>query len=162
LTDGTIVYATSTGAKKIGSNLTANLNVSSNKTIYMNWFYIVNGNLTSGTYSWGTGTVYQGNYSLKNFSDDFKNFIGRPEFGGRGSFTMMLIAFLIILISVGAVSVLSGGFNTISVGLVVVAETWLFYWLGMIPLGAGSAVPGLIPWAVSLLFIAYIIWESVR
>lgn len=163
ITNGTFTYTSQSGSNEHGSNLTATLNTGSNSTFYMIYWWKINDDTVYLTRTWGIQYNYQGNYSIKTAFDDIRSFANRPEFGGTGSFTLMLIAFFIILISVGAVSVISGGINPISVGLTIVSETWLFYWLGLIPsFPAPGLFANLIPITITVLFIAYIIWEAVR
>ena len=163
LTNGTALFSSTTGSTANGSNLSKVTNTLSNTTIYMVYWWTINNNTVAFTKVYGVIYNYQGNYSLKTAFVDIRNFATRSEFGGTGSFTLMLIAFFIILISVGAVSIWSGGINPIAIGLTIVSETWLLYWVGLIPpFPAPGLFANLIPITITVLFIAYMIWEAIR
>lgn len=70
--------------------------------------------------------TYQGEASLKTFLDDLKGFQG----AGFSTFTLMTIAFLIIIVATGAISAFAGIQNIDGVIILFVSLVWLFSYIG--------------------------------
>jgi hypothetical protein len=154
-----IVYAQLSSTNITGGSLSTNLNTLNNKTIRMVYWWDTNAGIQNDIRAWSVVEEYQGGYSIKTFFDRLKLYNASGTF--LSGFSMTLIAFVIIFILTGILCYTSGIYSPLAIGGFITGMTWLFTWLGMI----GTPNPAhsyIIPILISVLYAAFIIWETVR
>ena len=140
---------------------TLNLFTGENASIRMEYFWLVTGNYTNGTRTWGVFAENDKGFGLNRFFTDFLNYSNAGMFG-LNDFSRTLIIFLVIFITIGTITMLSGLYSP---GAILVQLFGLVYFfdvvLGMIinPVGA---IPHFATILVGLLAIGYAIREVTR
>jgi hypothetical protein len=147
------------GVVGAGGNTTITINTLTNETFIMYYYWKTGGIYANGTRTWTIYNTYEGNYSVKYFFDDLRRFTGMA---GLNPFSLALIAFVIILLITGLISYTSGIYSPLAIGGEIVGLTWFFYWAGLVPTLPGAPIGNIIPMAITILYIAYIIWENMR
>jgi hypothetical protein len=155
---GTILGSDS-GVVVTGGNTSVTINTGNNESIIMYYYWKTGGVYNNGTRTWTIYESYEGNFSVKYFFDDLKRFAG---INGMNPFTLALIAFAVILLITGLISYASGIYSPLAIGGEIVGLTWLFYWAGLIPTLTGAPIGNIIPMAITILYVVYIIWENMR
>ena len=140
---------------------TLNLFTGENASIRMEYFWLVTGNYTNGTRTWGVFAENDKGFGLNRFFTDFLNYSNAGMFG-LNDFSRTLIIFLVIFITIGTITMLSGLYSP---GAILVQLFGLVYFfdvvLGMIinPVGA---IPHFATILVGLLAIGYAVREVTR
>jgi len=106
----TKIYASNTSTAN-GGFLSTAINVGTNSSIFMNGFYIIDGNYTNFTNEFKVYTSGDTSFSLGNFFTDLKNYINLDNDTAKGTglfgldkFGLSLIIFLLIFIFTGVLS----------------------------------------------------------
>jgi len=98
LANGTIITGDTSSIS--GTQLTTNYNVTNQSIIYLDAYWLINGNFTNITQTWVVqNTAYTG-WSIKTFFTDLTTYLDSGLFG-LDNFGRYLIAFIIIFTSVG-------------------------------------------------------------
>jgi hypothetical protein len=98
LANGTIITGDSTGTE--GTQLTKSYNVNNQSVIYLDAYWLLNGEYTNITRIWSIQNTEYTGYSIKTFFTDLSSYLDTDMFG-LDNFGRNLIAFMIIFISVG-------------------------------------------------------------
>lgn len=140
-----------------GGIIYINVSTGQNKSIVMNYWWIINSTHFNGTKTWTVVNGFDDSWSIKNFFDDLKTYTDAGIFG-LDAFGRTLIIFLIIFLIIGAISYSSG---TYSIGAILVELSvlvYLFDWvLELIP--NPSPFKGFPTILVGLITIGYLIQE---
>ena len=116
-----------------GGNLSVILNTGTNKTIVMEYYWIIDGESTSYTRSWYLVNATGTQWSLKTFFDDLKTYTDEGMFG-LTEFGRTILIFIFIFISVGLVSYYSGMYSPAAILIMLFALVAFFdYGLNIIP-----------------------------
>ncbi len=131
LANGTIVSSDS--STSTGTAALVNYDVNNQSIIYMDYYWIIEGNTTSGTTYWiVTNTNYTG-WSIKTFFTDFKAYLDTEMFG-IDNFGRLAIVFLILFISVGVMSFKYGLTSPLTITSMIFAIVFFFdVVVGLIP-----------------------------
>ena len=127
----------------------------------MEYFWLVTGNYTNGTRTWGVFAENDKGFGLNRFFTDFLAYSNQGIFG-LNDFSRTLIIFLVIFLTIGAITMLSGLYSP---GAILIQLFGLVYFfdvvLGMIinPVGA---IPHFATILIGLLTIGYAIREVTR
>ena len=138
-----------------------NISTAENTTIRMEYFWLVTGNYTNGTRTWGVFAVDDKGFGLNRFFTDFLAYSNQGVFG-LNDFSRTLIIFLVIFLTIGAITMLSGLYSP---GAILIQLFGLVYFfdvvLGMIinPVGA---IPHFATILIGLLTIGYAVREVTR
>ena len=123
LANGTTIDGGSTGTE--GTELTLSYDVNNQSIIYMDYYWVINGNYTRATRYWIVqNTEYEG-YSIKTFFTDLNSYLDSGLFG-LDNFGRILIVFMILFISVGAVSYKFGVVSPLGVMTLMFAIVFFF------------------------------------
>jgi hypothetical protein len=93
-----------------GGEAALSLFTGNNKTLFMNYWWDVDGNATNGTISYMVTDIPDEGFGLTKFFEDLKTYID-DEIFGINRFTVVLIIFLLIFTIVGIVSYSFGIYN---------------------------------------------------
>lgn len=148
-----------------GGMVNTTLDTAGNSTIFMNYYYIVNGNYTNGTTSWIIFDNSQTSNSIENFRTRLRLYIDNGGFFGLTDFSLNIICFLIIII-VGGVTSIKFGFDkpAMIIGIMLITTFVLDALLGFITYPAGFPDflnPGGATWLLALVLIVTMIKESI-
>lgn len=135
--DGDLLDSDSSASE---GTLNINLNTGENSTIIMNYYWIIEGNMTTGSRDWLVIDLSQDSWSIKNLLDDFVRYI-EDEDGifGLTNFGVGLIMFFIIFIITGVFSYKYGVTNYATLVGVIFGLVALFdVGLGLIPNPVGA------------------------
>jgi hypothetical protein len=101
LANGTIISGGSTGT--VGTPLTLNYNVVNESIIYMDYYWVIDGEYTNATRSWVIMNSAYTDWSIKTFFTDLNSYMDEGFFG-IDDFAKKLIVFLIMFTSIGILS----------------------------------------------------------
>jgi len=138
-----------------------NISTGENTTIRMEYFWLVTGNYTNGTRTWGVFAVDDKGFGLNRFFTDFLAYSNQGVFG-LNNWSRTLIIFLVIFLTIGAITMLSGLYSP---GAILIQLFGLVYFfdvvLGLIinPVGA---IPHFATILIGLLTIGYAVREVTR
>jgi hypothetical protein len=108
-----------------GTPATVNYDVNNQSIIYMDYYWIIEGNSTNSTTYWViTNTEYTG-WSIKTFFTDLIDYMDTEMFG-IDDFGKMVIVFLILFVSVGIMSYKFGASNPMVVTAMIFAIIFFF------------------------------------
>jgi hypothetical protein len=121
----------------------------------MEYYWKTNDTYSNSSYTWYVGNYYEGDFSLLNFFDDLKAFIG---YGGFNEFSLALIAVVAIFVITALLTYVSGNYSSIAIMAIV-----FFLSLGADIVGLftlpNKAIPHFIPIVVGLMLVGYLIYE---
>jgi len=116
-----------------GGNLSVIVNTGSNKTIFMDYYYIANGTSVNFTRTWYVYDTSGGGWGLKTFFTDLRNYADDGMLG-LNTFSLTLLIFIFIFIAIGMISYSSGMYSPAAILTLLFVFIALFdYGLGMIP-----------------------------
>lgn len=124
LTNGSSVLG-SNSASTNGGTVSLSLNTADNSSIVMDWFYIIDGNVTNGTRVWPVSNDEDFGFGLQRFFDDLVTYTN-DGFLGMNAFSRTLIIFFFIFLIVGAVSVTANVTSPVAIVWLVFALVALF------------------------------------
>ena len=158
----TAIFASNTSTTN-GGFLSTSINVGTNKTIWMDYYYVVDGNYTNFSKSWIVRTSGDTSFSLSNFFTDLKNYINVDDEAGKGSglfgldeFGLGLIIFILIFLFTGVMSYQFGFKSPETIWFVIFGFVLLFdAVLGIIPT-PGRILQG--SWTFLIALIGVWIW----
>lgn len=131
LKNGTIVGTDSSTVENTAASLSYDVNNQS--IIYMDYFWIVEGNITRGYTRWNVINDQYSSWSIKQFITDLNSAIDSGIFG-LDEFGRILIVFLILFLAVGITSFKFGFTSPISITLLIfVIVFFLDRVVGLIP-----------------------------
>ena len=131
LSNGTIIVGGNTGIE--GTELTFNYNVTNQSIIYMDYYWVINGNYTNATRFWSVQNSLYTDYSIANFFTNINTYLDSNLFG-LDNFGKYLIVFLIIFTSVGIMSYKYGFTSPISINTLIFGLIFFFdVVVGLIP-----------------------------
>ena len=108
----------------VGTPVTLNYDVNNQSIIYMEYYWVIDGNYTNATRNWVVTDTGYTQWSINNFFTDLKTYIDSGLFG-LDNFGRYLIIFIIIFTTVGIMSYKFG----LSSPLVVSASTFFVIFL---------------------------------
>jgi len=126
-----------------GGTLNLNLNTGTNTTVYMKYFWIINGTTSNSTRVWYVFDPAGSQWSITNFATDLRTYATSGMFGIT-PFALNILVFLIIFITVGLMSYQFGLTSPAAISVLVFALVAAFdVGLGMIdnPIGAVPYFP---------------------
>lgn len=129
--------------------------------IIMEYYWIVDGNVTNSSKIWTVGKTSSFEASFVMFIRDFNKFSESFGSGRNADFTKALISFFIILMSIGAVTYISGIYSHLAILAEVFFLVSFLDLLGMIP-NPVNAVPHFIPIILGILLLADVIYEYTK
>ena len=121
-----IFTSSSTSYDSDSCDITINYNVGTNDYITSEAVYYLNGTSINTSREYAIFYNYKGQFSLKNFLDDIKSFGS----AGFDDFGRMVLAFIIIFIIVGGVSLKMGVREPLNLIVLTISLIWLFAFLG--------------------------------
>ncbi len=101
LANGTIITGDNTGVE--GTDLTLNYNTTNKSIIYMDYYWVINGNYTNATRYWVIQNSEYTDWSISKFFTDLNSYLDDGLFG-LDNFGRYLFVFLIIFMTVGIMS----------------------------------------------------------
>jgi hypothetical protein len=142
----------------------SNINTSFGQTnIYMNYFYLINGNYTNLSRSWLIQPTYGRNFSIWNFFQDLGIYID-SGFLGFDNFGKILLSFVLLVLISGGVAYNYGLRSEAAImGIIFGVIFLLDVGLGFIPriqIGSITAVPNFLTIVAFLLLIVFVIKEE--
>ena len=157
LRNSTTVLVDKSAGTSTGSFVNQTYNTTANSNLYMDYYWIVDGNSQNGTINWYIRNVTQGDFSMMNFFDDLKNF-NQEGFDG---FSLALVFIFILVIIVGLIY--SYATDIIQMEYAVLGSIVLLVWLGeytemLQPIGQQYFITII----AGLIFLAYAIQDNVR
>lgn len=156
-----LVFISNSSTSSTGGFLGSNLNTGANKTIVMNYFYVINGTYTNSTVYWNVNTDFGTDYSLLRLMRDLKTYVNSGMFG-LDNFGLGLIVFFVIFIFSGVMAFKFGLTSPAAIMGIVAALVALFdvgFNLVPNPIGAISYFPTVF---VFIIFMSLVIREGVR
>lgn len=155
------VFVSNTSTSPNGGLLTASLNTGANKTIVMNYFWVIEGVYNNASVIWGVIDLSDTGFSWFQFFSDTKTYASAGFFG-LDDFGLALITFLAIFVFTGIMSY-KFGISSPAAIMALVFGLVLFFdvGIGMIPYPP-AAFPHFITIVVGILFIGAIIREVSR
>jgi len=148
LANGTVITGSSTTTS--GTPLTTTYNTTNQSIVYMDYYWLIEGNYTNATRYWIVQNTLYESYSITTFITDFKSYVASGMFG-LDDFGLNLIIFLILFTTVGILSYKYGINSPMMVTTLVFVVVFFF-----------DAVTGLIPNINGVpyipTFIAGLIW----
>ena len=155
--DGNLINATSS-TNASGGVLNLYASTSNYTRLIMNFYYTIDGNITSLQRVWLIIDTSDNSYSIKHLLDDTTSYIDSGLFGitTRG---LSFIVFFIIFIGAGVLSYRFGLTSPVAICGFVFAMVWFFdVSLGWIPTPI-NAIPHIATWLIAFVFIGFIIRE---
>ena len=156
ITNGTQSFGSTSSSTPLGGTLNLNVNTGNNKTLIMQYFYIINGTTQNGSATWSISNEDGKEFSLWNFFKDLSSYAHQGIFGIT-SFGLALIIFIIIMMTVGMITYKYGLTSpAIIIGVMFGVVGFLDAGLGLIPTpggnytGVATAIAGIIFGAVAL------------
>jgi len=131
LANGTIITGDSTSV--MGTQLTKVYDVNNQSTIYLDYYWIVNGEYVNSSRYWAVQNTEYASYSIMSFFTDFDSYMASGIYG-LDNFGRNLIVFLILVITIGIFSYKYGIVNPI--GLTSLMFSIVFFFdvvVGLIP-----------------------------
>lgn len=158
----TSIYVSNTSTAN-GGFLSTEINVGNNKSIWMDYYYVVDGNYTNFSKSWIVHTSGDTSFSLSNFFTDLKNYINIDDEASKGSglfgldsFGLGLIIFILIFVFTGVLSYQFGFRSPETIFVLIFGFVLLFdAVLGLIPM-PGRLLQG--SWTFLIALIGIWIW----
>lgn len=147
------------------SGCTANiaLNTGNYTQMTMDYYWKINNTYTNGTRSWSVTNLYVGKSSFAKFFEDVKK-IANTFDGGEDStdwkFTKAIIAFIVILLSVGSVAYITGIYSPLAISGTAFGATIFLDMAGFIP--NIGIVDNFITVVIGLIFFGTIIEELMK
>ena len=140
LANGTTFSGGSTGVE--GTELTLDYNSTNQSVIYMDYWWVINGEYTNATVRWLVFNEDNADWSLSVFVDDLKAYLDSGIFG-LDSFGRILITFLVLFISVGIMSYKYGFTSPMSITTLIFGIVFILDVVtGLIPdVGGVSNLP---------------------
>lgn len=131
LSNGTIVGYNSTTTE--GNTVILWYNVNNQSIVYMDYFWVVNGQYTNATKFWVVSSTEYTQYSISNFFTDLKAYMNTGLFG-IDDFGKYMIVFLIIFITSGVVSYKYGLTSPFAVTFIIFGAVFFFdVIVGLVP-----------------------------
>lgn len=157
LSNGTEISGGSTGTE--GTELTLAYNTTNQTIVYIDYYWIINGNTTTASTYWIVFNTDNTDWSIKTFFDDLDTYLDSEIFG-LDTFGRYLITFLIIFMSIGIMSYKYGftspmSITTIAFGIIFFLDAVV----GIIPEIRG--IPYLLTF-ISALILVLTIFNEVR
>ena len=122
LGNGSDIFSTQTATTN-GGILNVDLTTGTNKSIVMNYFWVINGSYNNVTRTWAVTDLDGQQFSLWRFFSDLSIFANQGIFG-LNSFAVSMIAFLIIFGVVGVGSLMFGITSPSIVMFLTLGVTW--------------------------------------
>jgi len=123
-----------------GGIVSLNITSGNHSRITMNYYYLTGGNYTNFTRTWTVGEQDYG-FSIKTFFDDLKVYIDAGIFG-LNDFSVTLLVFIFIFITVGLISLTTGFQSPLAILIEITVLVTLFdFVLGMVSRPFGDAIP---------------------
>jgi len=160
----TLIGSNSSTATRGGVVSLFGLNSSSDQTtIYMNYYYLINGNYTNLTRVWIIQPTYGRTFSIWNFFQDLGTYIDAGFFG-FDNFGKLLLSFVVIVLVAGGLSYNYGLRSEAAVMGIVFGMVFLLdVGLGFIPrieVAGIRAVPNFLTIVTFIILMAFIIKEE--
>lgn len=131
LSNGTIISGGTTGTE--GTELSLNYNTTNKTIIYIDAYWIINGNYTNITKYWVIQNTQNTGWSIKTLFEDINAYINSGIFG-LDDFGKYLIVFIIIFVSSGIVSYKYGLTSSLSISTIIFGIIFFFdVVVGLIP-----------------------------
>lgn len=108
-----------------GGIVNYNLDTGNQSVIYMDYYWVVSGNTTTGTTFWSIEDSSGTGWSIKNFFDDFTTYMDSDMFG-LTDFGRAMIAFIIIFVVVGIMGYKYGLDKPIAMAAILFTLVFLF------------------------------------
>lgn len=163
-TDETLNQTTSPDCSTFGANYTLQYNTGNLTHIIAKANFTIN-NTASGVVTvrrdYSIRHIYEGEFSLKNFFDDVKDF----AMAGFDDFSRALIGMFIILSITGLAGYYSGVQNPEGILLILLSATWFFSVLGWFTMESVTGMPStwlqqyMIAIVISLFVGGFIVWR---
>jgi len=120
-----------------GGTATDTLNSANHTHLKMDYFWIIDGNYSNGTYSWSISSDAGTGFGVTNFFSRLKTYADAGIFGlETGGFAMALISFLLIFVVTGIMSFKYGLNSPAAVmGIAFTVTLFLNVGIDVIPLG---------------------------
>ena len=158
LSNGSVISGGSTNVE--GTPLTFNYNTGNQSVIYMDYYWVIDGEYTNATKYWVVYNTQHTEYSIWKFFTDFNSYMSVGLFG-IDNFGKVLLVFLILFMSVGIVSYKYGLASPIAVSALMWAIIFFFdIVVGLIPNYTG--INHLPTYIVSLILVLILIREVQR
>ena len=155
------LLATDTSSVSSGGFLSRNLDTGLNKTIVMNYFWVIDGEYNNASRSWGVVDLSDSGFSFFQLFTDLRTYVSLGFFG-LDNFGLALITFLAIFMITGITSY-RFGINSPAAIMALVFSLVLFFdfGLGLVPNPAG-AIPHAATFLIAIIFVGMIIREVGR
>jgi len=143
-----------------------NINASGS-SIYMNYFYLVEGNFTNSSRTWIVQDTTGRDYSIWHFFTDLSSYTSNGEgIYGFDDFGKSLLVYVLIFISVGGIAMRYGVGNEatlmgITFGVVYVLDVGLGF-VPTISFGGITAIEHFVTFLTFLIFLGFILREESR
>ena len=115
----------SSSSSTTGTPATLNYNVNNQSIIYMDYYWVIQGNYTNATRYWSIINSDYTGWSIKTFFTDLNSYLNTEMFG-IDNFGRSLIVFLILFLSVGIMSYKYGFTSPIAISTLVFAIIFFF------------------------------------
>ena len=138
ITNGTTTIIGTNSSLLNSGSVFLNLTTGLNKTIYLTYYWVINGTITSATRVWPVIDLSGNTYSIAHLISDFTSYVALGLFG-LSDFGVGIIAFVIILGITGTLRVKYGiADETVLIGLVFSLVAFFDISLGLIPNPVGA------------------------
>lgn len=155
------VFATNTSTSSNGGFLSTNLNTVENKTIVMNYFWVINGVYNNATVIWGVVDLSGNGLSIFQFFTDLRNYVSLGFFG-LDDIGLGIITFFTIFLITGVMSY-KFGINSPAAIMAFIFSLTMFFdiGLGLVPNPIG-AIPHAPTFFMGIIMVALIFREMGR
>jgi len=155
------VFDSESSTSSNGGFLSSNLNTGENKTIVMNYFWVINGVYNNATITWGVLDLSGNTLSISQFFTDLRNYVSLGFFGIDDVGLGIVTFFAIFLIS-GVMSY-KFGINSPAAIMAFIFSLTMFFdlGLGLVPNPIG-AIPHAPTFLMGIIFVAMFLRELGR
>lgn len=155
------VFDSETSSSSNGGFLSTNLNTGENKTIVMNYFWVINGVYNNATVTWGVIDLSGNGLSIFQFFTDLRSYVSLGFFG-LDDVGLGIITFFAIFLITGVMSY-KFGINSPAAIMAFIFSLTMFFdiGLGLVPNPIG-AIPHAPTFLMAIIFVAMFFREMGR
>lgn len=154
-------FLTQSSTSSSGGILSSNLNTGSNKTIVINYFWVINGVYNNATRSWGVVDLSGNGLSIFQFFTDLRNYVSLGFFG-LDDVGLGILTFLSIFLTTGVMTYKFGINSPASIMAFIFSLTMFFdIGLGLVPNPIG-AIPHAPTFFMGIIMVAMVFREMGR